>query len=64
MVVRGLLIHTLAGRADLGDRVIAADDSDRLPALDGIEQIREMPGCLGCGHGLHEAMLSDNQIRY
>ena len=29
------------GRADLGDRVVAADDSDRLTAFDGIEQIRE-----------------------
>ena len=31
------------GGADLGDRVIAADDGDRLPTLDGIEQVREMP---------------------
>src|SRR5689334_14812923 len=48
------------GRANLGDRVIAADDGDRLTALDSIEQIREMPRCLSCGHGLHEAILSDN----
>ena len=52
------------GGANLGDRVVAADDGDRLTALDGIEQVREMPGCLGCGHGLHEAILSDNQIHY
>jgi hypothetical protein len=52
------------GGADLGDRVVAADDGNRLTALDGIEQVREMPGCLGCGHGLHETILSDNQIHY
>jgi hypothetical protein len=52
------------GGADLGDRVVAADDGDRLTALDGIEQVREMPRCLGCGHGLHEAILSDNQIHH
>ena len=50
------------GRADLGDWMVAADDGDRLAAFDGIEQVREMPGCLGCGHGLHKAILSDNQI--
>jgi len=50
--------------ADLGDRVVAADDGDRLTAFDGIEQVREMPGCLGSGHGPHEAILSDNQIHY
>jgi hypothetical protein len=28
------------GGADLGDRVVAADDGDRLTALDGIEQVQ------------------------
>ncbi len=47
------------GPADMGEQatgwVVAADDGDRLTALDGIERVRVMPGCLGCGHGLHEA---------
>jgi hypothetical protein len=48
------------GRANLGDRMVTANDGDCLTTLDGIEQIREMPGCLGYGHSLHEAIFSSS----
>jgi hypothetical protein len=49
-------------RAYLCDRMTAADDGDRLATLDGIQEIREVPGCFSRGHGLHIPIISDNQI--
>jgi hypothetical protein len=50
------------GRAYLRDRMAATDYGDRLTTLDGIQQIREVPGCFSRGHGLHVPIVSDNQI--
>jgi hypothetical protein len=50
------------GRPYLCDRMAATDDGDRLATFDGIQQIREVAGCLGRGHGLHIPTISDNQI--